>query len=263
MDNFTKQIRGLILDMDGVLWRGDQPIGDLNHIFSTIKRRGYNAVLATNNATRSVNQYIQKLRGFGVQLEDWQIMTSGVATGHYLGQQYHAGNNIFVVGETALIETLEMHGFQNDKSSDRVLAVVVALDRTINYDKLRRATILIRSGAEFIATNPDLTFPEPEGLVPGAGAIVASIEAATGVSPNIIGKPSPNMYRVALERLGTLPEETLVVGDRLETDILGAQALGCPSALLLSGVTTAEMSKKWHPSPNLIVDNLSSLLDTL
>jgi len=121
--------------------------------------------------------------------------------------------------------------------------------------------LLIRAGAPFIATNPDPTFPTPEGLVPGAGAIIAAIEAATGVEAEVIGKPNPGMYRVALQRLKAAPEETLVVGDRLETDIAGAQALGCRTALVLSGVTDEQRARQWDPAPDWIFPDLQTLLE--
>jgi 4-nitrophenyl phosphatase len=139
-----RKIRGLILDMDGVLWRGEQSIGDLPSIFTKINERGYRTVLATNNATRSVEQYLQKLENYGVQLEDWQIVTSAIATGHYMQQSFPDGGNIFVVGEKALEETMSRLGFFHTYDGKDVLAVVAALDRGISYAKLRQATLLIR-----------------------------------------------------------------------------------------------------------------------
>ena len=124
-----------------------------------------------------------------------------------------------------------------------------------------RATLHIRAGARFYATNPDKTFPTPDGLVPGAGAILASIVAATDVQPIIIGKPKPAMMYMALENLGTTPGEALVVGDRLETDIAAGQAAGCKTALVLSGVSTREQAENWKPSPDFIFDDLSSIMD--
>ena len=123
--------------------------------------------------------------------------------------------------------------------------------------------MLIRSGVPFIGTNPDRTFPTPEGQVPGAGSILATIEAATDTTPLVIGKPNPAMYQYALDRLGTTPQETLVVGDRLETDIAGAQELGCPSALVLSGVTSEEDAWAWNPPPEIISDNLTNVIREL
>jgi 4-nitrophenyl phosphatase len=139
--------------------------------------------------------------------------------------------------------------------------VVVGIDRQLSYEKLCRATLLIRSGVPFIGANPDRTFPTPEGLIPGAGAILAAIETATSVKPLIMGKPSPAMYQLALERLGTSPAETLVVGDRLETDIAGAQVIGCRTALVLSGVTSEADAYAWQPPPDFIARNLASLVE--
>jgi 4-nitrophenyl phosphatase len=156
------------------------------------------------------------------------------------------------------METLEEKGFIHGEEDP--LAVVAALDRGINYEKLCTATLLIRSGVPFIGTNPDRTFPTPEGQVPGAGSILATIEAATDIRPLVIGKPNPAMYQFALERMGAALEETLVVGDRLETDIAGAQTLGSPCALVLSGVTNEKTAWEWEPSPDIIADNLGNVI---
>jgi 4-nitrophenyl phosphatase len=255
------KIRALILDMDGVLWRSNQPIGDLPTIFAEIDHLGWQVVLATNNATKSIQQFLSKLESFGVALEPWQIINSAVATAHHLSQQHPDGGNVYVVGELGLVEILAEKGFTH--SDTHPLAVVVALDRGINYEKLRTATLLIRSGVPFIGTNPDRTFPTPDGQVPGAGSILVTIEAATDVEPLVIGKPSPSMYQFALERMDTQPEETLVVGDRLETDIAGAQNLGSPCALVLTGVTNEVTAWEWDPAPDLIADNLTNLLKEL
>jgi 4-nitrophenyl phosphatase len=252
-------IRALILDMDGVLWKGEHPIGNLPEIFEFIDQLGLRVILATNNAIHSIKQYINKLSKFGVLLDEWQIINSSQATVHYLLNKYPERGPVYIVGENGLHITLEEQGFYH--STNNALAVVAGLDRTITYEKLKTAALLIRSGAEFIGTNPDKTYPLPEGLAPGAGSILASLEAATDEKPTTIGKPAPYMYLTALERLGTNPEETLVVGDRLETDIAGAQALGCMSGLVLSGVTDLAMAKSWEPAPDIIAKDLESLLN--
>jgi 4-nitrophenyl phosphatase len=255
------KINAMILDMDGVLWRSNQPIGDLSAIFTDIEKLGWKVVLATNNATKSIGQFLKKLESFGVKLEPWQIINSAQATAHHLHQQHPQGGNVYVVGEPGLVETLEEKGFSH--SEDNPLAVVVALDRGINYEKLRTATLLIRSGVPFIGTNPDRTFPTPDGQVPGAGSILATIEVATDVKPLVIGKPNPAMYQFALERMGAALDETLVVGDRLETDIAGAQNLGSPCALVLSGVTDEKTAWEWEPSPDIIAGNLGNIIRDL
>jgi 4-nitrophenyl phosphatase len=253
--------RSLILDMDGVLWRGTAPIGDLPAIFSRIRTRGFQFLLATNNATRSPLQYVEKLAAFGVEIESWQVVTSAVATASYLKSRFPFGGEIYTIGEEPLIKILEENGF--NQGTQNPVAVVVALDRGINYQKLTEATLLIRSGVPFIGTNPDRSFPIPEGQAPGAGAILAALEAATGEKPVIIGKPMPQMYLVALERLGTAHFETLVVGDRLETDIQGAQSAGFPSALVLSGVTSPQEVAQWSPPPTFVAPDLAHLIDSL
>lgn len=254
--------------MDGVLWRGSQPIGDLQQIFTRIRANQWKVCLATNNATLTVAQYLDKLRGFGVSLQPEQIVNSSQAAAHYLSHQHPKGGNVYVIGENGLVDTLIEEGFTsiiltpeeaNEKSGE-ILAVVAGMDRTVTFNKLTVATRLIRSGVPFIGTNPDRTFPTPIGLVPGAGAILAALETATDVQPLICGKPSPEMYRVALERMGVDPQRTLVVGDRLETDIAGGQALGCLTALVLSGVTTPEAASLWTPPPDWIAPDLETLL---
>ncbi len=252
------RIRGLILDMDGVLWRGEQLLGDLPAIFAQIRSLGLKFVMATNNATRSPDDYAAKLKNFGVSVEPWQVITSGLATAHELKRRFPEGGNVFVVGEKPLGNLLEDAGFAI--SSVNPVAVVAALDREITYGKLTTAALLIRSGVPFFGTNPDRSFPIPEGEAPGAGAILAALETATGVSPTIIGKPQPTMYTFALERLGTAPQETLAIGDRLETDIAGAQNVGCLSALVLSGVTSIEAARQWTPPPDWIARDLTGLL---
>ncbi len=257
----TPYVKALILDMDGVLWRDSQPVVDLPAIFSTIQQRGWKVTLATNNATLSVEQYLRKLHHFGVSLAPEQIVNSSMAVVHYLSHRYPEGGNVYVIGEDGLLQTLSESKFQHDEEA--VLAVIVGMDRQITYEKLRRATLLIRSGIPFIGTNPDKTFPTPQGLVPGTGAIIAALEAATSTQPTIVGKPSPEMYLVAMERMGVDPATTVVVGDRLETDIAGGQQLGCKTGLVLSGVTSLQAAHSWIPAPDWIEQDLTALLDRL
>ena len=252
-------IKALILDMDGVLWRGNEPIGDLPAIFARFSARGWKVALATNNSTLSVGQYVERLRKFGVEVQPQQIINSAIAAANYLSELHPQGGPVYTIGETGLHEALVERGFHH--SEDQAIAVVVGMDRKLTYDKLRHATTLIRRGLPFIATNSDRTFPAPDGLVPGAGSILAALEAACYLSPHVVGKPSPAMYEIALERLGVQPEAALVVGDRLETDIAGAQAIGCRTALVLSGVATIEDATAWSPPPDLILNDLSAVAE--
>lgn len=256
----TNKLKSLILDMDGVLWQDEQPIGDLRKIFNEIHRRNWRVIFATNNSTKTVNQYLHKLYTFGVQIEKWQVVNSAQTVADYLKESFPPSSNVYIVGEDGLTEAVSDYGFSIENSSKSAVAVVVGMDRRLTYEKIKVATLLIRKGAAFIGSNPDKTFPTPEGLTPGAGSILAAIEAATGVKPTITGKPNERIYNIALKRLKTTSKETLAIGDRLETDIRGAQICGCNTALVLSGVSTKEQAEKWVPKPDFIADNLTQLI---
>ena len=256
------QIRGLILDMDGVLWRDKEPIGDLPEICSLIKSIGLKVTFATNNATKDVDEILQKLTSFGVEAPTEHVITSAIATLRYISTNYPPASRIYVVGTDSLSEQIRAKGFvilDEPQPSDADI-VLVALDTDINYDKLSNAGLLIRAGAKFIATNTDKTYPTPHGLLPGAGTIVAAVAAVSGQEPLVIGKPQPTLFQMAMEIMGTQPDETLCVGDRLETDILGGQNAGCMTALVLSGASSLEQAQAWQPQPTIIAKDLSSLL---
>ena len=252
-------INSLILDMDGVLWRDHESIGNLESIFSTINIKGWKVVFATNNATRSPQQYIEHLASFGVEAQQGQIITSASAVIFHLKQLFPKGGPIFIIGERGIVDACLEHGYY--QSETEAIAVVVGLDRNLTYEKIKIATLFLRNGLPYIGTNPDLTFPTPQGLVPGAGSILAAISAASGRSPIIAGKPEPTMYQIALDRLNASPSNVLVVGDRPETDIAGAQKIGCHTALLLSGVTNLDQANAWQPAPDIIAPDLESLVN--
>ncbi len=260
-------IKALILDIDGVLWRAGHPIGDLPALFERMRTLGLAFMLATNNATKSVEQFLAQFASLGVSLEPWQMLTSSVVTAAYLQTRYPPRTPFFVIGEDGLRRTLREYGFvplsADAMPEEQPPAVVAGMDRGLTYARLRHAALLIRRGAVFIGTNPDRSYPTPEGLAPGAGSILAALEAATDVAPLVMGKPAPEMYRQCLKRLGTAPAETLMVGDRLETDIRGAQALGLRTALLLSGVTTPRQAEAASPPPDWIAEDLTALLGLL
>lgn len=254
-------IKGLILDMDGVLWRDMEPIGDLPAIFQAFKDQGLKVILATNNGTKTVDDFFTKLSRFGVELEEWQVISAAQATGLFLAEKYPDGCRVFAVGTPSLKKVLEEAGLTvvSDRHED-VQVVVAAMDTGLTYEKLKDAALLIRSGCEFIGTNPDVTYPSPEGLIPGAGAVIGAIEIASGQKAKIVGKPEPLLYQMALRRLGLKPVETLGVGDRLETDILGAQAAGVYSAFVLSGASTLEEVHQIPKAPDIIVKDLAELI---
>ena len=254
--------QSLIIDMDGVLWRENAPIGDLPAIFQRIRERGLRFVFATNNGSRTPRQYLEKLAEFGVEVEPWQVITSALGVAQMLKGKLPAGASVFVIGGDGVKAALQEQGFTiaSVETAETAQAVVMGVDREINFAKMSEATLLVRRGVPFFATNPDKTFPTPRGEIPGAGAWISVIVTATGVEPVYAGKPFPFLMEMALERLGTKREETLVVGDRLETDIAAGQAVGCPTALVLSGVSTRTQGEAWSPRPDLIVEDLETLV---
>ncbi|WKZ48708.1 MAG: HAD-IIA family hydrolase [Anaerolineales bacterium] len=255
-------IKALILDMDGVIWRSDAPIGDLPEIFKRIEARGLNYVFATNNGTKTPEQYVTTLEKLGVHVSTQQVITSAQGLAHLLSHTFKRGTKVFMIGEDGMSVALEEKGFEilPVESAEEAQIVAMGIDREINFEKMREATLLVRRGVPFYATNPDKTFPTPRGEIPGAGAWISVITTATNVEPIYAGKPFPFMMELALERLGANKNETLVVGDRLETDIAAGQAVGCPCALVLSGVSTREQAEAWTPKIDFIADDLSSLV---
>jgi 4-nitrophenyl phosphatase len=248
--------------MDGVIWKADAPIGDLAAIFNRMRARGLKFVFATNNSTKTSEQYVARLQEFGVDVEPWQVVTSSQAAAHAMAQTFPPGTKVFMIGEDGLRIPLEERGFEilSEEEAPEAQAVVVGLDRAVNFEKMVEATLLVRSGAPFYATNTDKTFPTPRGQIPGAGAWIAVITTATNVEPIVAGKPFPFLMELAMEKLGTTPQETLVIGDRLETDIAAGQGVGCPAALVLSGVSTREQAERWRPKIDFIVEDLATLI---
>jgi 4-nitrophenyl phosphatase len=259
--NTGKMIKALILDMDGVLWRDTVPIVDLPSLFRKIDERGWSTVFVTNNATRTVKQYVEKLASFGVPAKQDQIINSGLATAIYLKGKYPSGGPVFSIGEEGLFRTLAEFGF--DQSENGPLAVIGSLDRALNFNKLTIAANFIRSGVPFIGTNPDPSLPTPNGYIPGTGSILAALEAASGKKPLIIGKPSPTMYNMALQSLQIKPENALVVGDRMTTDIVAGIEAGCMTALVLTGVSDEATLKAFEYKPTYVAQNVAQLVDSL
>lgn len=259
------KIKSLILDMDGVLWKADAPIGDLEAIFESLHGRGLKVAFATNNGSRTPEQYIERLAGYGVKVEAWQVVTSSQGVAHLIRQDYPEGTPVFAIGEAGLSAALQEKGLELVPldQAERAQVLVMGIDRQINFDKMCEATLLVRRGVPFYATNPDKTFPTPGGEIPGAGAWQAVVVTATGVEPITAGKPAPFLLELARQRLGTQKAETLIVGDRLETDIKGGQAAGCPVALMLSGVSTLEQGMAWSPPVDIIAPDLTALVSLL
>jgi 4-nitrophenyl phosphatase len=253
-----RPIRHVLIDMDGVLWRGEQAMPGLEGFFGFLRQNDIAFMLGTNNASRTPEQYAAKLAGFGVEVWLTSILTSSLVAAAYLDDIAPSGSRVYAIGEDGLQRALEEQGFV--LGSEGAEYVVVGWDRELNWEKLRTASLLIHEGAAFIGTNPDVTFPTKQGPAPGNGAILAALEAATGVSPVVTGKPEPRMYEEALRRMEATPETTAMVGDRIDTDIAGAARQGMTTVLTLSGISTAEEARASPISPDLICEDISDLM---
>lgn len=256
------KLRGVVLDMDGVLWRGNEPLPGLIALFDWLRARNMPYALATNNSTTSPQDYAAKLAGMGVpDVPPERIITSSTATAAYLRDHYPVGTRVYMLGGAGLRNALTGAGFEIVEADAEV--VVSGLDRELTYAKLTQAALLIRAGAAFIGTNPDRTFPAAHGIVPGAGSILAALIAATDVQPIIIGKPYPPMLTAALALLNTPAAQTLMIGDRLDTDIAGAQQVGMLTALVLTGVTTRAELAANAIQPDFVYEGLPEFLEVV
>jgi 4-nitrophenyl phosphatase len=254
------QARGFVLDLDGVLYRGDVPIAGAAEFIKALQQSGTPFLLLTNNSVPTSAQYVDKLGRMDIHVETDHIVTSGQATALHLCEEARDGASVFAIGGDGVRTELERCGFvlRNDPDVDYV---VVGFDWGLTYEKLKLATLAIRAGAKFIGTNPDKTFPTNAGLMPGNGATLAAIQAATDVAPRVIGKPRPAIFKLALEKLGTAPHETVMIGDRLDTDIAGALQVGLLSILVLSGVTRTEDLTRAPVTPDMVFKDIAAVLD--
>lgn len=253
------RFRTILMDMDGVIYRGPQPLPGVNDLLGLCAERGIRYACVTNNSTMTPEQYETKLAGMGIHIPAAQIITSSVATRRMLERDFPRGTLAFYIGMKGLHEALFGDGyFVYDEQRPQV--VVSGLDTELTYQKLKLATLAIRAGARYVATNPDRTLPVEEGLVPGAGSIIALLQTATDVAPTVIGKPGAAMFQTAIEILGAEASTTLTIGDRLDTDIAGAAGAGLASALMLTGVSTQAEANAGPIKPDAIFAGLPELV---
>lgn len=273
MQPFTN-IEALIIDMDGVLWHGEQPLPGLSAFFQVLRERQIPFILATNNARLTPDQYVEKLAGMNVEVSQKEILTSGMATALYLADKHNPDSTrIFVIGENGIRQPLQECGFtladlyhrqdSHNIAHARADIVVSGLDTQLTWDKLASAVYNIQAGARFVATNGDTTLPTEHGYAPGNGAVLAALQAATGATPIIIGKPEAIMYRQAMALLGVRPEHTVALGDRLDTDILGAVRTGIRSVMVLTGVSSEDELEKVDYQPTWIMPDIQAVTEAL
>ena len=247
---------GYLIDMDGVLYRGSELIPGADTFVAQLRARHIPFRLLTNNSQRPRRDVVAKVARLGIEVEEEHIFTSAMATARFLAQQKPNGT-AFVIGEGGLLNALHQNGYAVvDHEPDYV---VVGEGRTFNLELVEAAVRMILGGAKLIATNLDPNCPTQDGLRPGCGAMVAMLELATGVRAFSVGKPSPVMMRAARKELGLATDETTIIGDTVETDILGGVQLGYKTILVLSGGTKREDLVRYAYRPDRVVASIADL----
>ena len=259
----VERYRSFLFDMDGVIYIHTHPIPDAATFINRLRDMDRKVLFLTNNSKYTRGQYEAKLVGMGIECSEGEIMTSSTATASFLEENYELrGKTAYMIGGDGLREELSKTGLRlvEEEEGKQAEYVVVGWDTELTYDKLKIACLALHAGAEFIGTNSDATFPSPEGLWPGAGSIIASLEKAAGREALVVGKPNIYMMQAALSQVGGKADSTLMIGDRLETDILGGWRVGLDTCLVLTGVANREDVEDYQPRPDLVVDSLLELL---
>ncbi len=244
--------------MDGVLYRGNDPLPKLPEFFDFLRGHGIGFRLATNNSGSTPQQYAAKLRKMGAEVAPGEIITSGTATARWLAERFPPRTRVHVFGEASLRTAITEAGFE--LADDDVAVVAASIDWGVTFDKIKRACLLIRRGALFVATNLDPTRPTEEGLVPGTGALIAAIATGAEVQPIAIGKPEPTMFQQAMAEMGAAPATTATLGDRIDTDMVGGRRAGLSTILMLSGSTTHVEAAAY--GPDLLFEDIADLLSS-
>lgn len=255
---------GLVCDLDGVMYRGAEPIEGSPEAIARLRELGVQVVFCTNNANPTIARYIEKLGSMGVSVDRHDLVTSAVVMAELLAEEGAAGKSAIVVGGGGLREALgSIHVVVDDDPSSRTADyVVVGFDPDFTYESLMRASFAVQDGAKLIAANADASFPAPDGLWPGAGALVAAVEVASGGRARVMGKPHEPMMRIAERHLGDA-SRIAIVGDRPNTDLEGGRAMGWTTILVLTGVTALEEIDEVEPTPDLVLDRLADLPELL
>lgn len=256
MDNRTYQ-KSFILDMDGVVYTGSKLIPGAKEFVSRLSAGNYRFLFLTNNSYYTPVELRKRLLKMGMDIPADYFYTSAMATASFLKFQKPEGCSAYVIGGRGVLEALEKVGIEVTRKKPDY--VIVAETEEYDYAKIIEATLLIQEGAKFIATNPDLTGPSQRGPVPACGALVAPIEKVTGVTPYFLGKPNPVMMFLARKTLGVHSANCFMIGDRMDTDIVGGLESGMTTCLVLSGVTTPEIMNRFPYQPDYVFNNLGEI----
>lgn len=249
--------RGYLVDMDGVIYRGGELIPGANEFFASLKEREVPFLLLTNNSQRTRRDVVLKMSNLGIRIAEQNVFTCAIATARFLASQ-KPGGSAYVIGEGGLLNALHMNGYAiNETNPDYV---VIGEGRTLTFEVAEKALQLVLNGAKLIATNLDPNCPTDRGMRPGCGAVVAMLETAAGIKAFSVGKPNPIMMRMARKQLNLRTNEVTMIGDTMETDILGGLQMGYRTVLVFSGSTRPENLDRYPYQPTLAVNSLADLI---
>jgi 4-nitrophenyl phosphatase len=254
-------LSAFLTDGDGVLYKGSEPLPGAREFTAALDKASIPFLVLTNNATSTPEQVAGKLAKMQIGIAPERIFNSAQAAASWLKERFPSGTRALAVGESGLRIPLEAAGFTLVDDHRSAELVVAGLDRQATYAKLAEATLAINAGCPFVGTNPDLSIPTERGVEPGAGSVLAFLQAATGVTPTVLGKPQPGFFHQALARLGVSAGETAMIGDRYETDILGGANAGLYTIAVLTGISTAEEFSRATPPPTWIFRDLHAVLE--
>lgn len=262
-----RAVRGVLFDMDGVIYVGTRPLPGVQAAIDYLTSTGRAFLFVTNNASKTPEQFVERLAEMEIRIRPDQVLGSAEATACWLaGQVAQHGwprGPVIVMGQDGLKTALQKNGFELTTDPHAATYAVAGINFKLTYEDLAGVTLAIRAGARFIGTNSDATFPSERGPLPGAGSILALLTTASGQQPLVVGKPNRGMYEQAMARLNLTAGQTLMVGDRYDTDISGAIPLGLWTAGVLTGISTRTEFERANPPPDLIVEDLSELVDRL
>lgn len=263
MKDKIKNIKLFLFDMDGTLYLGDRLYDFTEELLAKIKKSGKRYLFMTNNSSKSVSAYIEKLAKLGIKAEKEDFITSSQATAYYL-EKYHKGARLYVCGTESLKEELSSQGFSVTEKTDQTDCIVMGYDTELTYKKLWDVSyMLTHRDIPYIATNPDYVCPTEWGSVPDCGSICDMIFNATGKRPIVIGKPEALMPRLAMEKENCEPYETAVIGDRIYTDIKSGINAGALSILVMSGETTEEILNNSSDKPDIVLKDAGEIIEYL
>ncbi len=253
-------IRNYLMDMDGVIVREDHLVPGADRFIARLREAGCPFLILTNNSIYTARDLAARLRSMGLEIADGEIWTSALATARFLADQ-RPGGTAYVLGEAGLTTALYEAGYtQTDRNPDYV---VLGETRSYSFERIQRAIRLIEAGSRFIATNPDPTGPSQDGPIPATGAVAALISRATEVEPYYVGKPNPLMMRSALNAIDAHSEETVMIGDRMDTDVISGLEAGMQTVLVLTGITDRVTAERFPYRPTRILDSVADLIDDI